>query len=254
MSNENPTEEKLIKEKQAEGKFKFLDITAKLILIYLSLKLIVFPVISTGINITQSLVKQETIATDSFTIPELTFSDILLLIIIFLFQPEMSKLLKSLDLSPQGFRVKFRLNKLEGKVDETKQEIYNFQQEQIKEINKLQRFMYRLLLTPKEIEKLQVLKENSESNKPFIFYVTKDAASELRRLRDSELIKIKPPFLYVSDLEKASNHAKTDKDFINLTEYCEITKTGKEFLTQLKKLTDKKDLDISSIETDKTPE
>jgi hypothetical protein len=148
--------------------FKFLDIAAKLILIYLALKLIAFPVIRTGVNVVQSLVKQETIATDSVTIPDLTFPDIILLIIIFLFQPQMGNIFESLDLSAQGLKAKFR--DLEVKVDKTKQEIDQLQQQQIdlltkqqKEIDKLQRFMYRLLLTPKEIEKLQGLKEHSKN-------------------------------------------------------------------------------------------
>jgi TolA-binding protein len=209
--------------KTTEEKFKFLDIAAKLILIYLALKLIAFPVIRTGVNVVQTLDNKETIGTDSFTIPDLTFPDIILLIIIFLFQPQVGKIFESLDLSTQGLKAKFR--DLEVKVDQTKQEIDQLQQQQIdlltkqqKEIDKLQRFMYRLLLTPKEIEKLQGLKEHSKNNTSFQFYVNKGAASELRRLRDSKLIKIKPPSRYISDLEKASNYAKTDRDFIDLTE------------------------------------
>ncbi len=78
--------------------------------------------------------------------------------------------------------------------------------------------------------------------------LAKDAASELRRLRDSKLIKIKPKYRYIADLEKASNYAKTEQDFINLTEYCEITQVGEEFLTKLEELTNKNDLDSSSID------
>ncbi len=249
MSNYTPKEEK----------FKFLDITAKLILIYLILKLIAFPVIRTGVNLIQSLVEQETIATD-FTIPDLTFPDIILLIIILLFQPQAATIFESLDLSPGRLKATFKkLEDLEVKVDKTKQDIKQdidkFQQEQIdlltkqqEEMNKLQRFMYRLLLAPKEIEKLKGLKENSESNTPFKFYVSKDAASELRRLRDSKLIRIKPQYRYVADLEKASNYAKTEQDFIDLTKYCEITEVGEEFLTKLEELTNKNDLDTSSID------
>ncbi|MGD1715004.1 hypothetical protein [Hydrocoleum sp. CS-953] len=245
MSNDKPT----------EAKFKFLDIAAKLILIYLILKLIAFPVIRTGVNVIQSLVEQETISTD-FTIPDLTFPDIILLIIIFLFQPQAGKIFKSLDLSPGRVKATFKkLEDLEVKVDKTKQDIDQFQQQQIdlltkqqEEMEKLQRFMYRLLLAPKEIEKLKGLKENSESNTPFKFYVSKDAASELRRLRDSKLIKIKSPYRYVADLEKVSNYGKTEQDFIDLTEYCKITEVGEEFLTKLEELTNKKDLDTSSID------
>lgn len=255
MSNDRPTNDK-----PTEEKLKFLDISSKLILIYLILKLIAFPVIRTGVNVRQSLVDQETITTNSFTIPDVTFPDIILLIIIFLFQPQAGKIFESLDLSPGRLKATFKkLEDLEVKVDKTKQDIKQdidkFQQEQIdlltkqqEEMNKLQRFMYRLLLAPKEIEKLKGLKENSKSNTPFKFYVSKDAASELRRLRDSKLIRIKPQYRYVADLEKASNYAKTEQDFIDLTKYCEITEVGEEFLTKLEELTNKNDLDSSSID------
>jgi phosphoribosylamine-glycine ligase len=71
--------------------------------------------------------------------------------------------------------------------------------------------MYRLLLTPKEVEKLKGLKEHSENNTTFDFYVNREAAAELRRLRDSELISTGGRVLTVtgtgSDLTEARDKA-----------------------------------------------
>jgi hypothetical protein len=247
------------KDKKVEKNLQFLDITSNLVLTYLVLKLIIFPVIQTGINIIPNLINEEKIVIENIKIPDLTFADITLLVIIFLFQPQAAKILETLDLSPQGLKAKFR--DLEDKVDQTKQEIDEFQQQQIdlltkeqKELDNLQRFMYRLLLTPKEIEKLKGLKEHSENNTLFKFYVNREAASELRRLRDSQFIKIKPPYRYVGDLEKASNYAKTEQDFIDLNEYCELTESGKDFLSKLEKITNQNDQDISSTETAESQE
>jgi hypothetical protein len=245
--------------------FKFLDITSKLVLIYLLLKLIVFPIVQTGINIVPNLINQEKIATENIKIPDLTFPDISLLVMLFLIQPQTAEILKqaaetlkSVDLSPTGLKAEFKelvdTTKKEI-VDTTKKELDELQQRQIealakeqKEIDKLQQFMYRLLLTPKEVEKLKGLKEHSENNTTFDFYVNREAAAELRRLRDSELIIVKPPFRYISELEKASNYAKTDKDFIDLTQYCQLTKSGEEFLVKLEEMTKQNYEDNSSIQ------
>lgn len=116
--------------------------------------------------------------------------------------------------------MKAHFRKLEDKVDQAKADLDKLQQKQIDELSQLQRFMYPLLLTPLEVEKLKGLKENSANNTAFKFYVNERAAAELRRLRGSKLIKIKPPYQYVSDLERASNYAKTDKDYIDLTQFC----------------------------------
>ncbi|QFS52340.1 hypothetical protein [Nostoc sphaeroides] len=217
-----------------ESNLKFLDIASKFILIYLSLKLVIFPVFQTGINIIPNLANREKISVESIKIPDLTFSDVTLLLIIFLFQPQTSKIFETLDISAQGLKAQFR--KLEGEVEQAKADLYKLQQKQIDELNQLQRFMYPLLLTPVEVEKLKGLKENSENNTAFKFYVNERAAAELRRLRDSKLIKIKPPYKYISDLEKASNYGKTDKDFVDLTQCCELTESGEEFLNYLNKI------------------
>jgi hypothetical protein len=246
-------------DKKIDKNFKFLDVTSTLVITYLILKLIAFPLVQTGINIATNLTNKEKITTENIKIPDLTFPDITLLVIIFLFQPQAAKILETLDLSPQGLKAKFR--DLEDKVDQTKQEIDEFQQQQIdllkqgqEEIDKMQQFMYRLLLTPKEVEKLKGIKQHSENNTSFKFYVNRDAAAELRRLRDSELIKLKPPHRYISDLEKASNYGKTDQDFIDLIAYCELTKSGEEFLAKLEKFTNPNDHDIYSLQTDESKE
>ncbi|MFM6153093.1 MAG: hypothetical protein ACKPE3_08825 [Sphaerospermopsis kisseleviana] len=115
-------------------------------------------------------------------------------------------------LSPQGIKAEF-MEEVREIVGKPQEEIENkLQQQQIdalnkeqKEINKLQQFMYRLILNYKEVEKLKGLKEHEDNNTVFKFYVTRDAAAELRRLRDSELIIIKPPYRYIAELEKVSN-------------------------------------------------
>ena len=221
-------------EPEPESNLKFLDIASKFILIYLSLKLVIFPVVQTGINIIPNLANREKISIESIKIPDLTFPDVTLLLIIFLFQPQTSKIFETLDISAQGLKAQFR--KLEDKVDQAKADLDKLQQKQIDELNQLQRFMYPLLLTPLEIEKLKGLKENIENNTAFKFYVNEQAAAELRRLRDSKLIKIKPPYQHISDLERASNYGRTDKDFVDLTECFEITESGEEFLNYLNKI------------------
>ena len=65
------------------------------------------------------------------------------------------------------------------------------------------------------------------------FYVNESASTELRRLRDSQLIEILPPRSYVSDLEKLSDYGRTS---IDLTKFCTITESGKEFLQALEKM------------------
>ncbi len=221
-------------EQKTEKNSKFLDIASKFILIYLFLKLIIFPIVQTGINIIPNSSNREKISIDSIKIPDLSFPDVTLLIIIFLFQPQTPKIFETLDISAQGLKAQFR--KLEDKMEQTKEDLDKLQQKQIDELHKIQQFMYPLLLTPKEIEKLIGLKENNANNTVFKFYVNESAAAELRRLRDSKLIKIKSPYQYISDLEKASNYGKTEQDFIDLTQYCEITELGKEFLDYLNKI------------------
>jgi hypothetical protein len=151
---------------KTENNLKFLDIASKFILIYLSLKLVIFPVVQTGINIIPNLASREKISIESIKIPDLTFSDVTLLLIIFLFQPQTSKIFETLDISAQGLKAQFR--KLEDKVDQAQADLDKLQQKQIDELNQLQRFMYPLLLTPLEIEKLKGLKENSEKPTPSV--------------------------------------------------------------------------------------
>ena len=79
-------------EPEPESNLKFLDIASKFILIYLSLKLVIFPVVQTGINIIPNLANREKISIESIKIPDLTFPDVTLLLIIFLFQPQTSKI------------------------------------------------------------------------------------------------------------------------------------------------------------------
>ncbi len=212
----------------------FSKISSLFILSYLAVKFIVFPIVQTGINVNLHLSNKEKTYIDSIKSPDFTFSDITLIVIVFLFQPQASKIFESLDLSPQGFKAKFRV--LESKVAQNEEEINRLQQKQIDEIDKLQQFMYRFLLTFQEADKLKELKQHSENKTEFKFYVTQLAAVELRRLRNLNLIKIKLPYKSVGELEKTSNYAKGENDFIDLTQCCEITKLGEEFLDKLEKI------------------
>lgn len=234
---------------------KFLDITSKLVMIYLLLKLIVFPIIQTTINIIPNLINQQKIVTENIKIPDLTFPDITLLAILFLIQPQTAKTLKTFSVSPKGLNAEFKdlvdTTKKEI-VDTTKKKIDELQQRQIEaltkeqeKIDKQQQFMFQLLLTPKEVEKLKGLKKHSGNNTTFDFYVSREAAAELRRLRDSELIIIKPPYRYIAELEKAGNDKKID-----LTQYCELTKSGEEFLFKLEEMTKQNYEDNSSLPVD----
>ena len=99
--------------------------------------------------------------------------------------------------------------------------------------------MFRLLLTSKEIEKLEGLNENNLTK----FNVTKAAAEELRRLRDSDLITIDR---YVSELERLSNYGEIP---IDLTKYCAITKSGREFLMNLNNMTNSNKEEEVALET-----
>jgi len=220
-------------------KTNFLGITSFFVLTYLTLKVILFPIVQTGINITSHLGSQEKISIDAIKVPDITFSDIMLLLIIFLFQPQASEIFEKLNISPQGISADFR--KLEKKVGQNKEEIDKLQKKQIDEINKLQQFMYRLLLTSKEIEKLEGLNENNLTE----FYVNKPAADELRRLRDSNLITIDR---YVNELERLSNYGEIS---IDLTQYCAITESGHEFLMNLKNMTNSNKEEKASLETQK---
>jgi hypothetical protein len=204
------------------------------VLIYFSLKVIIFPIFQTGINITSNLIHQEKISIDDIKIPDITFPDITLIGIIFLFQPQTAETLKSFKetfksfkVSPQGLEADFK--DLQHEVEKNKEEIDHLQQSQIDEINKLQQFMYRLLLTPKEIEKLEGLMNKTLTT----FYVSESASTELRRLRDSLLIEILPPNRYISDLEKLSDYGRVS---IDLTQFCTITESGKDFLQTLEKM------------------
>ena len=224
----------------SDQQFNFLDFASKFIIVYLSLKVVIFPVTQTIINISTNLTNQGKISVDSIKIPDLTFPDIILLAIILLFQPQASKIFESLKLSPQGLEATFKkLENLETKVEKNKEDIDQFQQTQLDDMKKLQQFMYRLLLTSKEIEKLEGLDANNLTE----FYVNKPAADELRRLRDSKLITIDRN---ISDLERLSNYGERS---IDLTKYCAATDSGHEFLINLNNMTNFK---TASPETEKT--
>lgn len=220
MSTDNESQKK---------NFNFLSSIFYLTIIYLSIKLIVLPISQTGINLISYVVDREKIkSTDIVKIPDISFPDITLLAFIFLFQPQTAQIFDSLDLSAQGLKASFR--ELKKEVNETKEELDKLQQKQLDKIESIQQFMYQLLLSQNEINHLKGLKEKTSNKTHFDFYVSTGAAEQLRRLRDSKLIKIKSPYQYISDLQKASNYGRTQ---IDLTEYCELTALGEKFLLQL---------------------
>ncbi|WP_055075662.1 hypothetical protein [Pseudanabaena sp. 'Roaring Creek'] len=208
-------------------KLNFLDFASTVILLYLALKFVAVPIVQTAVNFTH----RDRGVGDIAKVPDFTFPDITLIAIILLFQPQTSDIFKSIDFSSGGLKAEFK--DLRSEMLQTKEDLDKRQQEQIDRMNKLQNFMYCLILTPKEIEKLKGIKDNSMHE----FYVSKDAASELRRLRDSNLIAIVPPFQYISDLEKASNYGSIA---IDLVKYCELTQSGQQFLQNLEEITRQK--------------
>lgn len=209
-----------------------------LIITYLTIKLIILPVGQTAINIFPHLNQSNNnIKIDNIEPPELSFPDIVLLSLIFLFQPQTSKIFESFDLSSSGIKAKFR--ELKEEVNEAKEEMDRLQQKQLDKIEAIQQFMYQLMLTETEIEKLEGLKKHTQQQTPFDFYVSQEASKELRRLRNSRLIKVKSPYHHISELEKASQYG----DFkIDLTQYCELTSLGEKFLYQLTQISEPKEL------------
>ncbi len=178
---------------QPESKSNFLSIVSIVVLIYLSLKFIAVPVIQTGVN----FANKDKISAEIIKVPDFTFPDITLLAIILLFRPQTSEIFKSIDLSSSGLKAEFK--DLQDEMHQAKDELDKRQQEQIDAMNKLQRFMYRLILSATEIEKLRGIKNGTITS----FNVSNEAAAELRRLRDSDLIRLKSSAKYISDLQKA---------------------------------------------------
>ncbi len=202
------------------SKLNFLSLVSTVVLIYLSLKFIAVPIIQTSVN----FANKDKISTEIIKVPDFTFPDITLLAIILFFRPETAEMFKSINVSSGGISADFR--ELKTEFDKTKADLDKKQQEQIDAMNKLQKFMYRLLLSATEIEKLRGIKNGTMTS----FNVSNDAAAELRRLRDSDLIRIKSSAKYISDLQRASNNGDVA---IDLTKYCELTETGEEYLQNL---------------------
>lgn len=210
----------------------FLNIVSIVVLIYLSLKFVAVPIIQTGINFTN---KDKTSA-EIVKIPDFTFPDITLLAILLLFRPQTSEIFKSIDLSSGGLKAEFK--GLQDEVQEAKEDLYKQQQQQIDAMNKLQKFMYTLILSTYEIEKLRGIKDNTITS----FKVSMLAAAELRRLRNSGLIRIKSNAKGISDLEKASNFGELE---IDLSQHFELTKMGEEYLLNLEKILSHKNQEAS---------
>jgi hypothetical protein len=172
-----------------------------------------------------------------------------LIVIIFLFQPQTSQMFKSLRLSREEITIEF--TELKKTVEDHKQAIDKLQQNQLDKIQKIIQYIYPLIISSAEIKLLKDIKKHNEYNTSFKFDINQDTVLNLRRLRDSKLIKIKLPYRYISDLEKASDYAKTKKDLIDLAKCCEITREGVEFLDNLHEILGNSKTLTPLIEADK---
>jgi hypothetical protein len=198
----------------------------------LSLKFIAVPIIQTGVNLTN----KDKVSAELIKVPDFTFPDITLVAILLLFRPQTAEIFKSIDVSTGGIRADF--TKLETKVEEVKVDLNLQEKKQIEAMKELQKFMYTLILSANEIEKLRGIKNNTMKS----FNVSKDAAAELRRLRNSDLIRIKSNAKHISDLEKASNYGELA---IDLTKYCELTEKGEKYLQNLETIISQKQQEAS---------
>jgi len=203
---------------------QLLGVISWLAVVYLAAKLILVPlasvVIPAVIPDAGSHLSPSTEPADS-PIPDIAASDLGLIALILLFQPATGDLIKSLKISKDGIEAEFRefKEKIEGEIDA-------MQQKQIDELDQMQAFMFGFLLSPKEYEKVSDLKRHSEAGTPYRFYVGMDAARELRRLRDFNLIRTKDS-RYISSIETESDYGKKA---IDLTQYCSVTDLGRRFL------------------------
>lgn len=201
----------------------YIKIASIFVTFYLSLRLLIFPII-TSIE-TGKLSK----------IPEITPSDVSLLLLIILFQTDLPNLLETLEtlkIGSGGFEAKFQ--KLQKEVDKQKEDIDTFQQKQIeliqqqqKKLDSLQTFMFNFLLDESKYKIIHFLNLYTAQNLPFSFHVTPNAAIDLRILRDFKLIELIDPKSYISQMETDSNRG--DKA-IDLTKYCRVTELGNEFI------------------------
>jgi len=205
--------------KTTEKKITFLSLFSAFALIYFTIKFIVFPLVDHKEN---------------KTIPDINFPDVTLLVIIFLFQPQTLQTLKNLRPSREELTKEFTA--LKRTIEENKQEIDKLQYNQVDKIQQIVQYMYPLIISSAEVKILKEIKKHNEYKTSYKFDINQDTVVNLRRLRDSKLIKIKLPYRYISDLEKASDYAKTKKDLIDLAKCCEITGEGIEFLDNLQEI------------------
>ncbi|NES78443.1 MULTISPECIES: hypothetical protein [Okeania] len=176
----------------------YIKIASIFVTFYLSLRLLIFPII-TSIE-TGKLAK----------IPEITPSDVCLLLLIILFQTDLLNLIKTLKIGSGGFEAEFR--ELKQEVDKQKEDIDTLQQQQIeliqqqqKKLDSLQTFMFNFLLDESKYKIIHFLNLYTAQNLPFSFHVTPNAAIDLRILRDFKLIELIDPKSYISQMETDSN-------------------------------------------------
>jgi len=202
---------------------------------YISLKLLILPIV---ISIqTEKLAK----------IPDITPSDLCLILLIILFQTDLPNSIETLKISSGGFETKFK--ELKAEVDKQNEDIDIFQKQQIeliqqqqKELDSLQTFMFNFLLDGSKYKIIHYLNIYNKQKQPFYFYVTPNAAIDLRVLRDFKLIELIEEKSHISQMEIDSNRGDRD---IDLTKYCRLTQLGHQFLktrVELKNKLNKYDL------------
>jgi hypothetical protein len=185
-------------------------------------------------------------------------SDLVLIAIVFLFGSGLIDRLEGLGISKEG-GLTAQFKRLEADVGEQQRQIDALQAKQLEDhssqlqklaqqqknlaktqetlkqtqedLKKTQAFMYNLMLSEMDYEKIHQLFRHSEEKTPYEFRVSRAVGDELRRLRDLDLIKLRSGS--VSNLVRASDDGKRS---IDLTNYFFVTKHGREFLTYRKQL------------------
>ena len=181
---------------------------------------------------------------------EIQTPDIILAAVVLLFNSNLLDRLENFGVSKEGgFTAKFQ--QLNQQISSQKKQINELQAQQLeqledqqKNLEDMQAFMYNLLLGKKDFEKIEQLDKHSEAKTNYQFNVSDRVADELRRLRDLELIDTKDGFM--SDLVKASEGGKRE---IDLTNYLYVTKLGKKFLMTREKLQFNDEQELEGLET-----
>lgn len=179
-------------------------------------------------------------------------SDVILVALVLLFNSGLLNRLEDFGISKDG-GVTAKFNQLKQEVNQQKKEIDVLQAQQLKQLEKQQRnleetqaFMYSLLLTEKDYEKIDQLNKHLETKTNYEFDVSDKVGDELRRLRDLRLIATN--YGSISDIVQASDNGRRS---IDLTKYLYVTNLGKKFLVTRKTLQSSSQQETANLQ--KTP-